>query len=65
VRWLKRLLLALLLSLLVGMAIGTALRMRLEHPTVYMGSAPAALPLDVELARPVVLDPGHHEEQIG
>ena len=64
-RWLKPLLLALLFSLLVGIAIGTALRLRLECATVYMGSATRALPLDVGFAGPAVLDPGHHEEQVG
>jgi hypothetical protein len=63
--WLKRLLLALLFALLVGLAIGTALRLRLERPQIYIGSAITRLPLDVALAHPAVLDPGDHEEQIG
>ncbi len=64
-RLLRAVFLALLLSLLVGLAIGTALRIRLERPARYIGSAPATLPVDVGHARPPVLDPRHHEEQIG
>ena len=61
----KRVLLALLASLLVGFAIGTALRLYLDRPTVYIGSAIAPLPLDIAAAGAPVLDPGHHEEQVG
>jgi hypothetical protein len=39
-KWLGRLGLALLLSLAIGLAIGTVLRMRMERPTVYLGSQP-------------------------
>jgi hypothetical protein len=65
VRWLKRMLLALLFSLLVGFAIGTWLRLRLEEPVVYIGSAASGLPLDVGLARAAILRARHHEEQVG
>jgi hypothetical protein len=66
-RWLRTFLLALLFSLLVGFAIGTLLRLRLERPTRYIGvTLPlAALPFDVCDAGAPVLDPRHHEEQIG
>ena len=62
---LKRVLLALLVSLLVGFAIGTALRLYLDKPTVYMGSAVTPLPLDIAAASPAVLDPRHHEQKVG
>jgi len=65
VRWLKRVLLALFFSLLVGLAIGTAIRLRLERPVVYMGSAAPRFPFDVGYAGASVFDPSHHEEQIG
>jgi hypothetical protein len=66
VKILRSILLALLLSLLLGLAIGTALRLRLERPIVYLMSALLPpLPLDVGHARAVVLDPRHHEEQVG
>ena len=74
-RWLRRFFLALLLSMLVGLAIGTWLRLRMERPVRYIGaSLPCAglgiatlapLPCDVGDAGAVVLDPGHHEEQVG
>jgi hypothetical protein len=38
-KWLRRLLLVLLLALLLGLAIGAALRLRLERPVYYIGSA--------------------------
>ena len=56
---------ALLISLLVGFAIGTALRLRLERPIRYIGSAIAPHPFDVSDALAPVLDARHHEEQIG
>ena len=62
---LKNVLLALLFALFVGLAIGTLLRLRLERSVYYLGSAIAPLPLDVGDTRPPVLDPCHHEEQIG
>ena len=62
---LRSFLLALLLSLIVGMAIGTALRMWMERPVRYIGSAAPTLPLDIGHAGAPVLDPSHHEEQIG
>ena len=60
----RRVLLALLLSLLLGLVLGTALRLRMQQPTVYIGQLPLGLPLDVGDARPAILDPGHHEEQV-
>ena len=62
---LKGVLLALLASLVLGLAIGTALRLRLERGVTYIGSANAPHPLDVSDTRPSILDPRHHEEQIG
>jgi len=65
VKALRRLLWLLLLSLLAGLAIGTAIRLRLERPVTYLGSALPAPPLDVGHAGAAVLDPRHHEEQVG
>jgi hypothetical protein len=65
VRWLRRVLLILLGSLLVGFAIGTVLRLRLERPTTYIGSAVPPLPLHVALPSPPILHAGHHEQQVG
>ena len=62
---LKGALLALLVWLVLGLAIGTALRLRFEQSVYYLGSAIAPHPLDVSDTRPPVLDPRHHEEQIG
>ena len=68
-RTLKRILLALLFSLLFGMALGTWLRLRLDRPPRgYIGridSAISAGPLHVVDARAAILDPRHHEEQVG
>ena len=64
-RVIRTILLALLVSLLVGFAIGTALRLRLERPVRYIGSAFATDPLDVGDPRPAVFHPCHHEQQIG
>jgi len=61
---LRRLLLGLLIALLLGLAIGTLLRIRLERPVTYIGSAAPTCPLDVRLPRASVLDPRHHEEQV-
>jgi hypothetical protein len=65
VSFLKRIALALLFSLLLGLAIGSVLRIKLERPTIYIGSVAPRLPLDVGHARASVLDPGHHEQQVG
>ena len=62
---LRRILLLLLLSLLLGLAIGTAIRLRLERPVYYLGSALPAAPLDVGDAGAPVLDARHHEQQVG
>jgi len=64
-RWLKGALLALLFSLLLGLAIGTAIRWRLERPRVYIGLGSPGLPLHVGDAGAPVLDPRHHEQQVG
>jgi hypothetical protein len=78
VKILRTVLFALLFSLLLGFAVGTVLRMRLERPTVYIGthvvepdaatrrgaSVPAD-PLQIGDAGPAVLDAGHDEQQIG
>jgi hypothetical protein len=65
VSWLKRIALALLFALLFGFALGTALRLRLERPTIYIGSVAPRLPLDIGHARAPILDAGDHEQQIG
>jgi hypothetical protein len=65
VKLLKAVLFALLISLVLGLAIGTALRLRLERSVTYIGPANAPHPLDVSDTRPSILDPRHHEEQIG
>ena len=62
---LRGILWALLISLLVGFAVGTTLRLRLERPIRYIGSAIAPRPFDVGDPRAAVLDARHHEEQIG
>ena len=68
---LTRIVWALLASLMIGLAIGTVMRIRLERPVEYLGGLPpadsalAAGPLDVRHAGAAVLDPGHHEEQVG
>jgi len=64
-RIVRGILIALLLSLLVGLFIGTALRLHMERPEVYIGSALAPLPLDVGHAGAGVLDPSHHEQKVG
>ena len=64
-KFLRHLLMALLFSLLLGFAIGTVLRLKLERPVRYIGSAFPAGPLDVGDPRPSVFDPGQHEQQVG
>ncbi len=64
-RVLRAIVLALLLSLLFGVAVGTLLRLRLERPVRYLGSAPASLPLDIGEPGPPILHPRHDEQQIG
>jgi len=65
VKILRRVLLALLFSLLLGLVIGTVLRIRLERPIHYIGSAMPAHPLDISDSRASVFDPCHYEAQIG
>lgn len=64
-RILRNVLLALLVSGLIGFAIGTVLRLRLERPVHYIGSAVPTDPFDIGKLRSRVLDAGHHEQQIG
>jgi len=61
----RGILIALLLSLVVGWIIGTVLRRRAERPVVYIGSALPSQPLHVAGSGAPVLDPRHHEEQVG
>lgn len=63
--FLKRIALALLFSLLLGLAIGTVLRIRLERPKIYIGSVAPRHPFGLGHARAPILDPGHHEQQVG
>ena len=64
-RVLRAIVLALLLSLLFGVAVGTLLRLRLERPVRYLGSAPASLPLDIRETDSPIFHARHHEQQIG
>ncbi len=61
----RALLLALLTSLLLGLLIGTVIRLRLERPVRYIGSALASPPREVCHVRAAVLDPRQHEQQVG
>jgi hypothetical protein len=76
---LRGILLALLASFVTGIAIGTWIRIQMETPERYFiggmlpDSAGDCAPLvatsrapgDVCNASPVVLDPRHHEQQVG
>jgi hypothetical protein len=54
----------LVLELIAAFAVATAVRLKLERPARYIGSAPRARPhLIIESGAPV-LDAGQHEEQI-
>lgn len=76
-RILRTVLLALLASFVTGIAIGTWIRIQMETPERYfIGSrAPvegnsdlafaARAPGDVDNSGTLILDPGHHEEQVG
>ena len=71
-RLLRVVVLALLGSLVAGLAIGTAIRLRMEAPERYfIGRASSSLPSvarapgNVGKLRTTVLDPRHHEQQIG
>lgn len=61
----RSVLFALLASLIFGFLIGLLLRARLEKRVEYIGLVAPAGPLHVCDAGATVLDPGHHEEQIG
>ena len=62
----RSILFALLMSLLFGLAVGTWLRLQLEQPVRYLGALPATThPGDVRNFGAPVLEPRHHEEQIG
>jgi hypothetical protein len=54
----------LVLELIAAFALATALRIKLEEPTRYIGSALPASPDLVADARAPVLDARQHEEQI-
>jgi len=54
----------LVLELIAAFAVATAIRIRLEQPARYIGSALPASPDLVAEAGTPVFDPGHHEEQI-
>ena len=56
---------ALLFALLFGFLVGTALRLRMERTPVYVGSAPAALPLHVADTGAGVLHASQGEEPVG
>ena len=53
------------LSLLVGFVIGLVLRARLDRRVEYIGLIAPAGPLHVGDPGAPVLDPRHHEEQVG
>ncbi len=69
-RWV---LILLALELVAAFWLGARIRARFEEPVRIIGSAPprpgpglpAALPLDILDARPVVLHAGEHEQEIG
>ena len=61
----RSVLLALLFSLIVGFVIGLVLRARLDRRVEYIGLIAPAGPLHVGDPGAPVLDPRHHEEQIG
>jgi hypothetical protein len=65
VKGLRRILLLLLFFLLLGLAIGTAIRLKLERPERYIGSALAPHPLELLDAGPPVLQACQGEEQVG
>jgi hypothetical protein len=64
-RGLRRLIFWLLvLELIAAFAVATAIRIKLEQPARYIGSAlPASPDLVAETGTPV-LDPGQHEKQV-
>ncbi len=62
---LRIILLLLLFSLLLGLAIGTAIRLKLEQPERYIGSALAPHPLQLLHPGPPVLQAREGEEQVG
>jgi hypothetical protein len=64
-RRLRRLIFWLLvLELIAAFAAATAIRIKLEQPTRYIGSAFPAGPHQVADPGTPVLDPGQHEEQV-
>jgi hypothetical protein len=54
----------LVLELIAAFAVATAIRIKLEEPARYIGSAFPARPDLVADARALVLDARQHEEQI-
>ena len=65
VKAIRAVLWALFFALVFGLVVGTLVRVRLDRQVRYLGSAPAALPLDVGDAGPVILHARQHEEQVG
>jgi hypothetical protein len=64
-RGLRRLIFWLLvLELVAAFAVGTAIRLKLERPARYIGSALPARPHQVAEAGALILDASQHEEQI-
>ena len=63
-KMLKILAVIVVLEFVAAFALGSWLRDRLEGPRFYLGSAPAH-PLHVGHARPPVLEPGQHEQEVG
>jgi hypothetical protein len=54
----------LVLELIAAFAVGTAIRVKLEQPARYIGSAIPSDPHPVAEPGTPILDPGQHEEQI-
>ena len=64
-RGLRRLIFWLLvLELIVAFAAATAIRIKLEQPARYIGSALPAGPHQIAEASTPILDAGQHEEQV-
>jgi hypothetical protein len=64
-RGLRRLIFWLVvLELVAAFAVATAIRIKLEQPARYIGSALPARPHQVTEAGTPILDAGQHEEQV-
>ena len=55
----------LVLELIAAFAIGTVIRLKLEQPARYIGSTIPSGPDPIAEPGTPVLDPGHHEQQVG